>query len=122
MRKIYLPVAAVLISAIVLIGFFMSGNDKPIETAKPQPGAPTPVQEDTPVVEPEKVNDVLIRSKWNLALNYSKNGFYDKSIEELNEILKLDPENEDAIRHLETVQRLKEEAATKKKSKRRRSQ
>ncbi len=121
-RKIYLPVAAVLISAIALIGFFMSGNDKPIvETAKPQPGAPAPVQENTPVEEPQKVNNVLIRSKWNLALNYSRNGFYDKSIEELNEILKLDPENEDAIRHLETVQRLKEEAATKKKSKKRRT-
>jgi serine/threonine-protein kinase len=120
-RKVYLPIAGVLVSAIVLIGFLVSGNSKPIETAKPQQNSDSPIiiTEETPQ-EPEKVNEALIRTKWNLALNYSKNGFYDKSIEELNEILKLDPENEEAIRHLETVERLKQEAATKKKPKKRR--
>jgi tetratricopeptide (TPR) repeat protein len=122
-RKIYVPAAGVLLSAIVLIGFLVSGNSKPIETAKPRqtdPDSPIIITEEAPP-EPEKINETLIRTKWNLALNYSKNGFYDKSIEELNEILKLDPENEEAIRHLETVQRLKQEAATKKKPKKRRA-
>jgi serine/threonine-protein kinase len=121
-RKIYVPAALVVVSAIVVIGFLMSApDDHPVKTANPQTESPITIEAESSE-EPQEVNESVIRTKWNLALNYSKNGFYDKSIEQLNEILKLDPENQEAIRYLETVERLKQEAATKKKNRKRKPQ
>ncbi|HET6268094.1 MAG TPA: protein kinase, partial [Acidobacteriota bacterium] len=43
-------------------------------------------------------NQNVIRSKWDLAMNYYQNGRYDQSIEKFNEILKIDPNFQDAAK------------------------
>jgi serine/threonine protein kinase len=48
-----------------------------------------------------------IHTKWNLAMNYYENGFYDKCIEELNGILQLDPQNADAKKYLQLAEEKK---------------
>jgi tetratricopeptide (TPR) repeat protein len=110
------PAALVLLFAIVAIAFLLPKN----ETAQTTPPPKPPVIKPTVAAPKENPNEGLIRTKWVLALNYSKNGFYDKSIEELNEILKMDPTNEEAQKYLLTVQELKERAQQKRKVRRKR--
>ncbi|HSE43601.1 MAG TPA: protein kinase [Acidobacteriota bacterium] len=122
-RKIYLPIGLGLVTALIIIGFIVSGDEKSVESSAKPPSQNTPAitPAEAPQQEPPPTNEAFIRSKWDLAVNYGKNGFYDKSIEQLNEILKIEPENEQARTYLETVERLKQEAATRKKSKRSRN-
>jgi tetratricopeptide (TPR) repeat protein len=116
--KVIVPAAIVLLFAIGAIAFLLPKNERAqTTTPQPQPHVTKPTSALPPKENP---NEGLIRTKWNLALNYSKNGFYDKSIEELNEILKLDPKNEEAQKYLLTVQELKEKAHAKKKARRKR--
>lgn len=75
-----------------------------------------PVAEDfpvSPVMAPSKPANIekesAIRTKWDLAVNYEKNGFYDKSIQEINEILVLDPENARARQYLKELQEKKQQ-------------
>ncbi len=112
--KVLVPSAIVLIFAIAAIAFLFPRNEQ-VQSVPQKPRVIEPASAPAPKENP---NENLIRTKWNLALNYSKNGFYDKSIEELSEILKLDPNNEEARKYLETVQRLKEESAAKRKPRR----
>lgn len=114
--RVIVPAALVLLFAIGAIAFLLPKNERVQTTPPPKPRAIKP----TATVPQENPNEGLIRTKWNLALNYSKNGFYDKSIEELNEILKMDPKNEEAQRYLLTVQELKEKAHEKRKTRRKR--
>jgi eukaryotic-like serine/threonine-protein kinase len=116
--KVVVPAALVLLFAIVAIAFLLPKNER-AQTSTPQQ-QPHIIKPTSALPPKENPNEGLIRTKWNLALNYSKNGFYDKSIEELNEILKLDPKNEEAQKYLVTVQELKEKAHAKKKGRRKR--
>jgi serine/threonine protein kinase len=115
--KVIVPAALVLIFAIGAIAFLLPKNEHAQSTPPPQPRVIKPTASPAPK---ENINEGLIRTKWNLALNYSKNGFYDKSIEELNEILKMDPKNEEAQKYLLTVQELKEKAQARRKARRKR--
>jgi Tfp pilus assembly protein PilF len=110
------PAALVLLFAIGAIAFLLPKNETAQTTSPPKPHVIKP----TVSAPKENPNEGLIRTKWNLALNYSKNGFYDKSIEELTEILKMDPKNEEAQKYLVTVQELKEKAQAKRKARRKR--
>ncbi len=58
----------------------------------------------------------VLRIKWDLAIKYHESGLYDKSIEELNAILRMNPENEEARKLLELVQTKKQEEEEKKKA------
>src|SRR5262245_53291806 len=115
--KVIVPASLVLLFAIGAIAFLLPKNERAQTTPPPRPHAIKPTTATAPKENP---NEELIRTKWNLALNYSKNGFYDKTIEELNEILKMDPKNEEAQKYLLTVQELKEKAQAKKKARRKR--
>jgi len=114
--KVIVPAALVLLFAIGAIAFLLPKNETAQTTSPPKPHAIKP----TVSAPKENPNEGLIRTKWNLALNYSKNGFYDKSIDELTEILKMDPKNEEAQKYLVTVQELKEKAQAKRKARRKR--
>ena len=116
--KVIVPAAIVLVFAIGAIAFLLPRNER-VQTTPPQQ-KPHVIKPATTPATKENPNEGLIRTKWNLALNYSKNGFYDKSIEELTEILKMDPKNEDAQNYLKTVQDLKEKAQEKRKARRKR--
>lgn len=81
----------------------------------------TPAQDAVPAIpsrkaslekksEQPQVNEEFIRQKLDLALNYSKNGFYDKGIQELQEILRIDPKNQEAKKYLDHLTRVKSEA------------
>src|SRR5262245_18876295 len=77
--KVIVPAAIVLLFAIVAVAFLLPRNERSqTTTPQQQPHVIRPTSAPTPKVNP---NEDLIRTKWNLALNYSKNGFYDKSIE-----------------------------------------
>lgn len=116
--KVIVPGAIVLLFAIGAIAFLLPKNERAqTNTPQQQPRVTRPTSAPAPIENP---NEGLIRTKWNLALNYSKNGFYDKSIDELNEILKLDPKNEEAQKYLVTVQELKEKAQAKRKARHKR--
>jgi serine/threonine protein kinase len=110
--KVIVPGALVLLFAIGAIAFLLPKNETAQTTPPPKPRTIKP----TIAAPKENPNEGLIRTKWNLALNYSKNGFYDKSIEELTEILKMDPKNEEAQKYLVTVQELKEKAQERRKA------
>jgi serine/threonine protein kinase len=116
--KMIVPAAIVLLFAIAAVAFFFPKTEQVQSTPQPKPQVLGPKSAPVPKENP---NEGLIRTKWNLALNYSKNGFYDKSIEELNEILKLDPNNTEAQQYLQTVQELKEKAQAKRKARRKKN-
>jgi serine/threonine-protein kinase len=59
----------------------------------------------------------LINTKWNLAMNYYQNGFYEKCIDELNGVLELDPNHAEAKKYLQMAE---EKKALKPKSKKKR--
>jgi serine/threonine protein kinase len=93
-----------------------SSSPVAIPVSKPQVSrsndAPPPA-----AAEANEADQGLINTKWNLAMNYYQNGFYDKSIEELNGILKLNPENADAKKYLQMAE---EQKLLKPKSKKKR--
>lgn len=95
-----------LVGALVAVGSFLL-----------RPSTPQAAPSVAPATAPEKqVNaerDNVIRSKWDLAVNYAKNGFYDKSIQEINEILVLDPTNNRAREYLKELQAQKQQADQK---------
>ncbi len=71
-------------------------------TERKQETAKTPVSnKPDPVAELSRQN--AIRIKWDLAMKYVENGINDKAIKELNDIVVLDPHNQDAKKFLELV-------------------
>lgn len=66
----------------------------------------------TSVVEPTDALETLsrqnaIRIKWDLAVSYHQQGQFDQSLEELNALLRLDPDNEEAKKLASLVQQQK---------------
>jgi serine/threonine-protein kinase len=92
-------ILALTAGAIVLIGF-MGGQKQ--ETATIAPGG---TKQPDPIAELSRQN--AIRIKWDLAMKYLEGGTHDKAIQELNDILRLDPQNEDARKFLELVEEKK---------------
>jgi serine/threonine protein kinase len=95
---------------ILLAGFAASA----IYLFKParQHAAPPVTNPSTPVQTVEKVRPVTSKpvsfhGEWDLAINYYRNGFYDKSTEQFQKILALDPQNESAQKYLELIERKK---------------
>ena len=68
------------------------------EQAPPQPAAADAA---------DNSRQEAINTKFNLAMNYFQNGFYDKCIEEMNGVLKLDPNNADAKKYIEMSEQKK---------------
>lgn len=101
-------VAAVflLVGALVAVGSFL------MRPTVPQ-AAPSAAPATAPAKQMNAERDNIIRSKWDLAVNYAKNGFYDKSIQEINEILVLDPTNNRAREYLKELQAQKQHADQK---------
>lgn len=60
----------------------------------------------------------LINTKWNLAMNYYQNGFYEKCIDELNGILQLDPNHPEAKKYLQLAEEKKLQKPKSRKKKR----
>ncbi len=121
---LYLLAAAAILVVSAAFGFFWwqnrgdsSFSSAPIvvPASKPQPPRSN---EAPPPPAADEAQQALIHTKWNLAMNYYQNGFYDKCIEELNEILKLNPENADAKKYLQMAE---EKKALKPKSKKKRT-
>ena len=77
-------------------------SSAPISTPlKKQPESHSDPSTAQPAPVADNGRQEAINTKWNLAMNYFQNGFYDKCIEELNGILKLDPNNADAKKYLQ---------------------
>ena len=110
----WIPVTGALILLALAVG---AG----IKLMTPPKTPPPPVQTKSPPAihnEGETLRSVskqnTIRTKWDLAVNYYTNGIYDKSIVELNELLAIDPNHEEAKKYLELV-KTKQESEEKKK-------
>lgn len=105
-----IPKPALLGAIVLLIGLLVGIGAMLVK--QPQAGEESPAV--PPVMAPAKhVNverEAAIRTKWDLALNYEKNGFYEKSIQEINEILVIDPANARARQYLKELQEKKQQA------------
>lgn len=95
-----------LVGTLIVVGSFL------LRPSAPQ-AAPSVAPATAPAKQVNSERDNIIRSKWDLAVNYAKNGFYDKSIQEINEILVLDPTNNRAREYLKELQAQKQQADQK---------
>ena len=105
-RPALLASIVLLVSALVAVGIFLFRAPAQTEVQSPTTTRPQPAALQQPSVEPtapdmEKADE--IRSKWDLAVNYDRNGFYDKGIQMMNEILLIDPDNTKAREYLEEL-------------------
>lgn len=115
-------VAILVVSAAFGLFWWQNREDSSFSSApivvppsKPQPQRSN---EAPPPPAADEAHEAAINTKWNLAMNYYQNGFYDKCIEQLNEILKLDPQNAEAKKYLQLAE---EQKALKPKSKKKRT-
>ena len=107
-----IPKPALIGAVIVLVGALLGVGSFLLRSPASPPAAPMA----PPTAVPNKMSaekENVIRSKWNLAVNYAKNGFYDKSIQQVNEILVLDPTNNKAREYLKELQAQKQQAEQK---------
>lgn len=105
-----IPKPAIVAGALVLLATLV-GVGSMILRAPAAPQAVPPVSTMPPAVSKPAVNhekEDAIRTKFDLAVNYAKNGFYEKSIQEVNEILVLDPDNARARQYLKELQERKQ--------------
>jgi hypothetical protein len=116
-------VAAIIIGIIFVKTFFNDNGSKPLEPAKiSQPVQPiqTPVDEQrvaTPPINQPKIQDVLpnqqnqkvINDLINKGLEYYQQGQYKLSIESMNEVLRLDGNNQVARNNIEMSRRAEQE-------------
>src|SRR5262249_39272461 len=114
-RENFLRLAVVLliVAAGVIAAVMYPSHDTPETPAKTtqsvprtRPPAPSP-SVPAPAISGE---DPTIRTKLDLGMNYFRNGFWDKSIQEFNEVLKIDPKNSEAKEYLQLATQKKEEA------------
>jgi tetratricopeptide (TPR) repeat protein len=74
----------------------------------PVSNSPAPVQIQTSEKGREITRKpISFHGEWDLAINYYRNGFYDKSTEQFQKILALDPQNESAQKYLELIEKKK---------------
>jgi serine/threonine-protein kinase len=110
-KPVLFTAVLLMIGALLAVGsMILRSPSEPVSPVTTAPAASSPTQ--GKVLSPE--NETVIRSKWNLAVNYAKNGFYDKSIQQLNEILIIDPDDKRARQYLKELLQKKEEEAAKK--------
>ncbi|HLE17599.1 MAG TPA: hypothetical protein VI728_04855, partial [Syntrophales bacterium] len=106
-REALLYATVILFAAVALVAGVSS--HRPVQ-APPAPVKqveipPLSKQED-PLLAMSRQN--TIRIKWDLAVNYYQNGLYDKSIEQLNALLAIDPSHQEARKYLDLVKARKE--------------
>jgi len=94
LKRLGLVAGMILFAAAILFAgvYFFQKRPEPEKT----PVAMVPSQTET--TQQAISNQNVIRSKWDLAMNYYQNGRYDQSIEMFNEILKIDPNYQDAAK------------------------
>lgn len=97
---VLLVVALVAVASLIL---------HPVDTAPVLP-PPVNIKPATPDLK-QAQKDNEIRMKLDLAINYEKNGFYDKSIQQVQEILILEPNNAKAKEYLKDLQAKKDQAS-----------
>lgn len=107
-RLSLLLIFTILITGISAAGIYLFKS--PV-APKPKPSRPATQVEivpETPEEIPAPVRTVRSsNSLWDLAMNYYRNGFYEKSTEQLHKILANDPENESAKKYLELIEKKK---------------
>ena len=115
-RPALLASIVLLLSALGAVGVFLfrapARTEVPAQTNVP---VSAPYKPPPPVAtknsDTEKADE--IRTKWDLAVNYDRNGFYEKSIQMINEILLIDPENSKAKEYLKELRDRKIQAREK---------
>ncbi|HSP06091.1 MAG TPA: serine/threonine-protein kinase [Acidobacteriota bacterium] len=107
-----IPRLALLTVLVLLVGALVGVGSYIFRAPAPE-AAPPPATTIAPAKARNVEKENIIRTKWDLALNYEKNGFYDKSIQEINEILVLDPNNARARGYLKELQEKKQQAGQK---------
>jgi hypothetical protein len=102
-----------LIFTIVLTGISAAGMYL-FKSPVPKPHKPSPVSIPISPIADETADipaDAPIvpssNAVWDLAMNYYRNGFYDKSTEQFEKILETDPDNESAKKYLELIEKKK---------------
>ena len=108
-RKIVYVTVGSILAVLLTAGIFLYKSSSPDSVVS---SAPQAVPLHIPDAQPKTDQNDAIRSRWNLAMNYYKNGLYDKSLEEIHEILAMDPENAEARKYLETITKEKEAKAS----------
>lgn len=104
-----IPKPALVAAVILLVGILLTVGFMVFRAPVAQTIAPPPAASSPKPVNVER--ETAIRTKWDLAVNYAENGFYDKSIQQINEILVLDPDNARARQYLKELQEKKLQSA-----------
>ncbi|MCI0416904.1 serine/threonine protein kinase, partial [bacterium] len=94
-----LGILIVLVLALTFGSIFLIRSTS--ENKEGMPKTPVASNRPDPVAELSRQN--AIRIKWDLAMKYVENSMLDKAIKELNDIVRLDPQNQDAKKFLELV-------------------
>jgi serine/threonine protein kinase len=114
-HKSVTAMVAVIVLVLTLAGgaiYFIRATSQKRQLASQPPPGPASGVEPGSVAALSKQN--TLRIKWDLAMKYMENGSYDQSVHELDDILKIDPSNEDARKLLKLVQEKKLEGERKK--------
>jgi serine/threonine protein kinase len=105
-RKGFLALAGALmgIAVILAVVTFLHGSREGNDIS-------TPLQKSHRKVAPAAVSSLPAKTQatLDLALNYYHNGFYDKSIELFEQVLRLDPKNPEAVKYIRLAQAQREQ-------------
>lgn len=107
-RLSLLLIFTILITGISAAGIYLFKSPVVPKQKPSQPATQVEIVPETPDEIPVPVPIVSSsNSLWDLAMNYYRNGFYEKSTEQFHKILVNDPENESAKKYLELIEKKK---------------
>lgn len=104
-RLSLLLIFTILITGISAAGIYLFKSPVVPKQKSSQPSTQVEIVPETPNEIPVPPIVRSSNSLWDLAMNYYRNGFYEKSTEQFHKILETDPDNESAKKYLELIEK-----------------